>query len=170
VNIFGIGGAEIILIFIIMIVVAGPKRMARWAYQLGVYMGKLRQMWAQVALQIEQEMKAAGMDVEVPRDLPNRANMTAMIAKAGRPLSEPIQQAGRELERDLQSAQSDLQAAETATKATAADALKLSNTLKTPPAAPASPAAPAGQLGTWGETPQANTLGTWSASSNDSSD
>ena len=30
-NIFGIGGAEFIVILIIMLIIAGPKRMATWA-------------------------------------------------------------------------------------------------------------------------------------------
>jgi Sec-independent protein translocase protein TatA len=168
VNIFGIGGAEIILIFLIMIVVAGPKRMAQWAYLLGTYVGKIRQMWAQVAAQIEQEMKAAGVDVDVPRELPNRQNMTAMVVKAGRPLAEPIEQAGRELERDLKAAESDLREAEAATKNSANQALKLSNTLKTPATAAAQPVAPAAPpandgFGTWGAaTPTEKPLGSWS--------
>jgi Sec-independent protein translocase protein TatA len=101
VNFFGIGGAELVLVILIMIVVAGPKRMATWAFLLGRYMGKLRQMWAQVADVIQQEVDAAGMDVKVPREMPTRQNLAKMTSQVLKPYMEPLEQAGRELERDL---------------------------------------------------------------------
>ncbi len=36
-NLLGVGVPELVVIFVIMLVFAGPKRMVRWAYVLGQY-------------------------------------------------------------------------------------------------------------------------------------
>lgn len=90
-NIFGIGGAELVLIFMIMLVVAGPKRMIRWAYFLGQQVGRLRKMWAEVVDVMQKEVDAAGLDVEIPRDLPTRATMTKFIRDVAKPYTDPMQ-------------------------------------------------------------------------------
>ena len=62
-EILGIGGAEFIAIFIIMLVVAGPKRMIQWAYVMGKYTAKIRAMWAESMTYLQKEFDAAGLDV-----------------------------------------------------------------------------------------------------------
>ncbi len=83
-NLFGIGGWELVLIIIIMLVVAGPKRMAVWAYTLGQWTAKLRTLWEEVATSIQSELKETGIDVEVPKHPPTRADIQRGLQDAGR--------------------------------------------------------------------------------------
>ena len=87
-NIFGIGGAELVLIFIIMLVVAGPKRMIRWAFVLGQYVGKLRRMWEEVVDMMQQEADAAGLDIKIPKELPTKQGITKLVVDAVKPYSD----------------------------------------------------------------------------------
>ncbi len=89
-NIFGVGGAELILILLIMLIVAGPKRMIRWSYVLGQYVSKARNMWAQVAEVIQKEFQDAGMDVDIPKDLPTRQNIGKVVQQIAKPIIDPI--------------------------------------------------------------------------------
>lgn len=98
-NILGVGGAELILILLIMIVVAGPKRMIRWSYVLGVYLGKARDMWAQVAMTLQKEFEQAGVDIDVPKELPTKQNIIQSIEKATTPITRPIQETVEEMQR-----------------------------------------------------------------------
>ena len=91
-EIFGVGGAEFILILLIMLIVAGPKRMIHWSYQLGVYAGKLRHIWSQVAEGLEQEMRNEGLDIKIPRDITNKAQLNQFIRQQARPLSDSVRQ------------------------------------------------------------------------------
>jgi Sec-independent protein translocase protein TatA len=67
-NILGVGPAEIIMIFIIMLVVAGPKRMIVWSYHLGRYFQQFRAMvdeaWGAVRKELEESQ------VDLPKELP----------------------------------------------------------------------------------------------------
>ena len=40
-DILGVGGWEIVAILLIMLIVAGPKRMISWSYTLGKYVSQL---------------------------------------------------------------------------------------------------------------------------------
>jgi Sec-independent protein translocase protein TatA len=95
-NIFGIGGAELVVIFLIMIIVAGPKRMIQWAYILGVYVGKARQMWTQVVDVMQSEIDAAGVDIQLPKQPPTRQNMSKMLTDAIKPMTQPVEDTWRE--------------------------------------------------------------------------
>lgn len=94
-EIFGVGGAELVAILIIMLVVAGPKRMIQWAYVLGQYMAKARTMWAETMTYMQKELNEAGMDVELPKEIPTRASLNSEISKqvqkAVSPISKPLQ-------------------------------------------------------------------------------
>jgi Sec-independent protein translocase protein TatA len=94
-EILGIGGTELIVILIIMLVVAGPKRMIQWAYILGQYTAKLRAMWAETMTYVEKEMKQAGVDVELPKNVPTKGNLNQAIKqqaqKAISPVAKPLQ-------------------------------------------------------------------------------
>lgn len=94
-EIFGIGGAELLAILIIMLVVAGPKRMIQWAYVLGQYTAKARAMWAETMTYVQKELKEAGMDVELPKDIPTRGSLNReinkQVTKAVAPISKPLQ-------------------------------------------------------------------------------
>ena len=66
-NIMGVGPAELIVVLVIMLVVAGPKRMVQWAYMLGQYTAQLRQMWKQTLDAFKKELADANIDL--PKDL-----------------------------------------------------------------------------------------------------
>jgi Sec-independent protein translocase protein TatA len=66
-NILGAGPGELVIVFVIMLVIAGPKRMVRWAYVLGQYTAQLRQMWQQTLDAFKKELADANLDL--PKDL-----------------------------------------------------------------------------------------------------
>jgi Sec-independent protein translocase protein TatA len=96
-EILGIGGAELIAIMIIMLVVAGPKRMIQWAYILGRYVAKARALWAETMTYIQKEFKDAGVDIELPKEMPTRGGLnrqiTSQVEKAISPVTKPVQEA-----------------------------------------------------------------------------
>lgn len=104
-EIFGVGTVELLAIFIIMIVVAGPKRMIQWAYILGRYVARFRAMWAETMDYVESELKQAGVDVELPRDVPTRGSLNKQIAqtvgKISAPVTKPVQEALDETANEL---------------------------------------------------------------------
>lgn len=110
-NIFGIGGAELVLIILIMLVVAGPQRMLRWAYHLGRYTAILRKQWSQMMDVVQQEINAAGLDVQVPRDLPTRQNVSKFIQDAAKPLSDPVERTVKEVTQPVKEAMQEVERA-----------------------------------------------------------
>ena len=66
-NLLGVGVPELVVIFIIMLVFAGPKRMVKWAYVLGQYTAQLREMWQQTVAAFQKELADANLDL--PKDL-----------------------------------------------------------------------------------------------------
>jgi Sec-independent protein translocase protein TatA len=100
-EIFGIGGAELIAILVIMLVVAGPKRMIQWSYTLGKYVAMARNMWAQTAQQLQKEVDAAGVDFQVPKDIPTRGSLNATIGKFIADTAKPITQPVDEIKKDV---------------------------------------------------------------------
>lgn len=93
-DILGIGGWELVVIFIIMLVVAGPQRMIRWSYVMGQWVGKLRNLWREMATQLQKEIDAAGVDIKVPTQPVTRASMQRdmlnSLNKAAKPLKDPL--------------------------------------------------------------------------------
>ena len=96
-DILGVGGWELLAILLIMVVVAGPKRMIAWSYQLGRYVGVLRKMWVETAKQLQKEFDAAGVDVKVPQELPTRQSIAKEIGRAAAPLTKPLEETMQEL-------------------------------------------------------------------------
>ncbi|GAB4508415.1 MAG: hypothetical protein OHK0046_00720 [Anaerolineae bacterium] len=107
-NILGIGGWELAVIFIIMLIVAGPKRMIHWSYILGRYLGQLRILWRQMVDVVQQEFDASGVDVKLPKDIPTRSSVNKMARDALRPVQEPLEQALREVDSDMRRVNNDL--------------------------------------------------------------
>ncbi|MCS7072042.1 MAG: hypothetical protein NZM00_11090 [Anaerolinea sp.] len=188
VDFLGIGVPELILILILMLIVAGPKRMLAWSYQLGRWVAALRQMWSQTAAILQKEFDEAGVDVRVPRDLPTRSEIQREVArvvdKYGAPVHEPVKNAQRELKQTLDAVNQSVQTAEKPTWAQLGPtpAAPKANTPATAPnrlaemgrsgsTAPAP--APQPDLGTWstangdapaaGSEPGSASFGTWSA-------
>ena len=96
-DILGVGGAEFLAILIIMLVVAGPKRMIHWAYILGQYTAKARTMWAETMAYVQKEFDEAGVDIQLPKEPPTRRNfnqqITQQVTKAFEPVTKPVQEA-----------------------------------------------------------------------------
>lgn len=92
-NVFGVGGMELVFILLIMLVVAGPKRMIRWAYILGQYTARLRRMWEETVDYLQKEIDEAGVDVKLPKEPPTRANLNRAISDAMKPITAPVQEA-----------------------------------------------------------------------------
>jgi len=64
-NILGVGPAELVIVFLLMLMIAGPKRMIAWAYVAGQYVAKLRKMWQEASKVIRKELEQAGVEPEV---------------------------------------------------------------------------------------------------------
>lgn len=92
-NFFGIGGAELVLIVLIMLIVAGPKRMIQWAYVLGVWVGKARLMWQQAVDVLQKEMDEAGVHVQLPKEPPTRQSIARMVNEAVKPYTQELEAA-----------------------------------------------------------------------------
>lgn len=149
-NIFGVGGAELIFIVLIMLVVAGPKRMLRWMYVAGIYTGKLRRMWQETMVMVQREFDQAGLDVELPKDIPTRLDVNRVISqtisKAAQPVTQPLRETMNEFDRTAKSVNGAVPAKPVAPAA---------------PAPPVDPAAPPttdapSTYGTWGGTAPKN--------------
>lgn len=104
-NIFGIGELELVLIIVIALIVAGPKRMIQWMYVLGRFVARMRRIWSEAMVMVQRELDQAGVDVEVPKDIPNRGDLRKMTEKALKPFAEPVQEAVKE----VKSVQTELQ-------------------------------------------------------------
>lgn len=100
-NIFGVGTSELILLLVIALLVAGPQRMIRWAFVLGQYVGKMKEMWSEVAAHLQKEFDDAGVDVKVPTEIPTRSQLQqqwqAKLREAAKPLTEPVKAASGDL-------------------------------------------------------------------------
>lgn len=55
-DIFGIGAAELIIVALLTLIVAGPKRSAEWARQAGVWLGQLRDLWQRMMADLREEI------------------------------------------------------------------------------------------------------------------
>jgi sec-independent protein translocase protein TatB len=90
-NILGVGDVELVVILVIMLIVLGPKGMARWAYTLGQYTAKMRRMWSEAMTLLQREFKDAGVDIELPKEVPTRRTLAKTVNKALTPVTRPIQ-------------------------------------------------------------------------------
>ena len=102
-NIFGVGGPELIIIFIIMMVFVGPKRMVHWSYILGQYVAKFRVIWSQTVDIVQQEFDQAGVDIKIPKEMPTRGNINQTISKALEPVTKPMEESMNEVKKDMDS-------------------------------------------------------------------
>ncbi|MFN8527438.1 MAG: hypothetical protein U0670_02365 [Anaerolineae bacterium] len=126
-EILGIGGWELVALLILMLVVAGPKRMIQWSYVLGRELAKLRRMWGEASKMLQKEIDAAGIDYQVPTEPPTRAGLRNEAIKLLTPITKPMQQAMQDVENEFNAETKEL-------KDTAAqfNNLKLSTQARTP--------------------------------------
>lgn len=149
-EIFGVGTIELIIVFVIMLMVAGPKRMIRWAYELGKVMAKMRAAWAETMSMLQKELNQAGVDVELPKEMPTRGSLNTdvrrQLGKAVAPITQPVQETLDEVNADLKPVLKPL--------STGAPAQPVKTA--TPPSANPSPNGANTSnvnLGTWGSSP-----------------
>jgi Sec-independent protein translocase protein TatA len=91
-NILGVGGWELLAILLIMLLVAGPKRMIHWAYILGQYVSKFRTMWAETVDVIQKEFDDAGVDIKIPKEPPTRGSLNQHAGKALETFARPVKE------------------------------------------------------------------------------
>lgn len=155
-EILGIGGWEIALIFILLLIVAGPKRMIAWSYTMGRYLAIFRNMWAETAAQLQKELKQSGVDVDIPTEVPTRGSLNALITntvtKIAAPVTDPLKETQKQLSaKDLMGPATPRTLNKPVTQQTPPANGASSGTAAngaTPPA-PAEPAANTGNLGAW---------------------
>ncbi|MCY4019861.1 MAG: hypothetical protein OXG39_10690 [Chloroflexi bacterium] len=104
-NIFGVGGAELIAILVIMLVFAGPKRMIHWSYVLGQYVAKFRVIWSQTVDLVQKEFDEAGVDIKLPKEPPTRQNLNRSLGEAMKPMTKPIHDSIDEVKKDVDTLQ-----------------------------------------------------------------
>ncbi|MCY4073298.1 MAG: hypothetical protein OXG60_18555 [Chloroflexi bacterium] len=104
-NIFGVGGAELVAILVIMLVFAGPKRMIHWSYVLGQYVAKFRVIWSQTVDLVQKEFDDAGVDIKLPKEPPTRQNLNRSLGEAMKPMTKPIQDSIDEVKKDVDTLQ-----------------------------------------------------------------
>lgn len=104
-NFLGVGGMELLLILLITVIVAGPRRMITWSYEVGRWLSKAQKLWAQSARMMQRELDDAGIEVQVPREIPTRQRLNQQlqgaIRRAAAPIQEPLKELQGEIQRDL---------------------------------------------------------------------
>ena len=162
-DILGIGGWELVAILLIMLVVAGPKRMIAWSYTAGKYVAMMRRMWAETARQLQKEFDDAGVDVQVPKDLPTRATIGKEITRALTPVTKPIQETLEETKNEIEGVKKAVDIHPTATKPAVNPKAPPPTTVEETPA-PVTPtdAAPKSNGAANGNGNGAQDFGTWS--------
>lgn len=90
-NFLGMGPAELVLLLIMALIIAGPKRMIHWMYILGRWTAKAKAMWLDAVDAIQREINEAGLDVQVPRELPTRGNLNRMARDAFKPMTKEFE-------------------------------------------------------------------------------
>ncbi len=175
-DILGIGGWELAAILLIMLIVAGPKRMIAWSYTLGRWVGQARRMWSEAAQVIQKEFDDAGIDVKVPEQPPTRASLKADVNKMLTPITQPLQETIDTVKGDFDNAKRAASipgfTAKAGNAAIKATAIKPAPDASPPPNGSA-PAANAPNFGTWSGNgakhvspapkPLSSDFGSWSA-------
>lgn len=157
-NIFGIGEIELIIVILIALVVAGPKRMIQWAYIAGRWVARARKMWSEAVGLLQQELDQSGVDVKLPKEMPTRASIRRGVESTLKPLADPVRGAINEVKSVGTEVQNTVKEAEQQVSAARTD-------LQRPPAA--SPVKPAnGTKAVEGESDKKDSsgFGTWSGS------
>lgn len=55
-ELFGVGAMEVVVIALLVLIVAGPKRSAEWAREAGKYVRQMRLMWQRMMQDLRDEM------------------------------------------------------------------------------------------------------------------
>ena len=165
-NILGIGGPELVIILVLMLIVAGPKRMIQWAYIMGTYVAKFRRMWAETVDVLQHEFDEAGVGVQIPKDLPTRGNIRSQAAKMMSTVTDPVKETMGQLDTEVKQIGTVTGAAAQSAKTTARTTNGHSSPRTTPTVR--RPAAHNGDgFGSWSSHESKPDFGSWTANGQD---
>lgn len=102
-NFLGVGGTELLLILLIALIVAGPRRLITWSYELGRWLARAQRIWAESARMMQRELDEADIDFKVPRQIPTRRGLNQQLKSAIRRAAAPIQEPLDELQGEIRS-------------------------------------------------------------------
>lgn len=168
-NFFGLGAPEFVVVVIIALIIAGPKRMVQWMYVFGRWTAKARVMWGEVVDVLQRELNDSGVDVKLPREMPTRGTLNRVAQDALKPLAEPVKDVIQDVKNVGDEVNSAAREARTAAQpptpstppppkpmppmvSDAAQKPKFGN-LTTPMPNHQAPKAPIGGFGTWAQVP-----------------
>lgn len=100
-NILGVGGSELLIVLLIMLVIAGPKRMIHWSGILGRHVAKFRRMWSETVDIVQQEFDEAGVGIQLPKDVPTRGSLQKQAGKVVGGVTAPVQDTVKEVNTQL---------------------------------------------------------------------
>lgn len=95
-SLFGVGIMELVLVVMIALIVAGPKRMIQWAYMTGRFIAQIQHTWSKAIEAMQKEFDEAGVDLHLPKDPMNPQEMRRFKEEALKPIREPMEQAIRD--------------------------------------------------------------------------
>ena len=67
----GIGGWELVLVAVIVMVVLGPERMIKHAFQVGLWARQFSRYWKEGTSAFRQELRNLESEAQISEDLPN---------------------------------------------------------------------------------------------------
>lgn len=90
-GIFGIGLAEMVIIALALFIIGGPANTAKWARELGRFVRKARQMWAEALADLEQEIGPEGKEImDAARELGHGARDVTRMNPTRQLMSETM--------------------------------------------------------------------------------
>lgn len=90
-GIFGIGLAEMVIIALVLFIIGGPANTAKWARELGRFVRKARQMWAEALAGLEQEIGPEGKEImDAARELGHGARDVTRMNPTRQLMSETM--------------------------------------------------------------------------------
>lgn len=164
-NILGVGGEEFIIVIVIMLVVAGPKRMIHWMYVLGTYVAKFRRMWEETVDVLQNEFDEAGVGIQLPREMPTRGSVKRQAAQAVSGLTAPIKDTMQDVNDEISQIRTVTKDTANATNAVVKgtnSTAKTTNGRSSQHVFSMKPKTP--------KTPKTDSFGTWSSADDDESD
>ncbi|NDJ76522.1 MAG: twin-arginine translocase TatA/TatE family subunit [Chloroflexi bacterium] len=62
-GIFGVGLMEVVIILLAIFIIGGPENTAKWARELGRWVGKARRMWSEAVAEMEKDLGPEGKEL-----------------------------------------------------------------------------------------------------------
>jgi Sec-independent protein translocase protein TatA len=98
-GIFGVGLAEMLIIGLALFVIGGPKNSAKWAREMGKMVRQVRQAWASVMADLENELGPEGKELmDAARELGQGTREVASMGRPTRLLGETMKMVGSSLD------------------------------------------------------------------------